>query len=637
MGDDARVVKARRSACSVLRALRRAALHTYVRLGTPLSFSHLHTKHERIAARLTLLSVLTCMLITLFSFSNLQGFLGLTVASNLIFAMVIYQPPEPGLLALFGSYHMVSLLLVISWHCTLLEPTPPPSGFVVEPFAFVCVIFMIQIIAAERNFPLSFKLCFLVVTTSLHMIVPMFSIGPTEPLLVLSGNLAGLVGGYALNSDHQRLLGMLEIAAINRRADSRLNHVIKGQCGGANGFISAILARLDTEPESAFVKELRESLKDVQGMLNDAADWCHSREVFVQLESNRYVSKMSRISLRSYLKTQVRPSDTVDSIEEVVVDRNLVRLFVHEALSNAFKYSEPRSTLSLKAFLEEDNGSIMLNISITNHNRKDVPHLTESECIRAFLAKSKQISSVANERTERSDGVGLTSVKLAAEAVGGVAWLHADKQFTTLNFKLPAVRCPPQAAEPIEVPDLPAELGATQAPGVRAKRQPESLVNKSTDCMSSQTIVPIAAQETHTPPEISFLEPSKLLNDCATSQRRGGDEGVDKPPERPQLTAAGCPSERKLLHPVCIGIDDSLMLRKMQMSLFRVFLKADESRSGSIGGTIQEVETFIDVVMGRRTLYVSPLPCASASAHAMLPFPRSRAPAQTREVCPPLE
>ena len=164
-----------------------------------------------------------------------------------------------------------------------------------------------------------------------------------------------------------------------------------------------------------------------------------------------------------------------------------------------------------------------------------------------------------------SDGVGLTSVKLAAEAVGGVAWLHADKQFTTLNFKLPAVRCPPQAAEPIEVPDLPAELGATQAPGVRAKRQPESLVNKSTDCMSSQTIVPIAAQETHTPPEISFLEPSKLLNDCATSQRRGGDEGVDKPPERPQLTAAGCPSERKLLHPVCIGIDDSLMLRKMQV------------------------------------------------------------------------
>lgn len=44
----------------------------------------------------------------------------------------------------------------------------------------------------------------------------------------------------------------------------------------------------------------------------------------------------------------------------------------------------------------------------------------------------------------------------------------------------------------------------------------------------------------------------------------------------------------------------SLYSRALQADLFRVFLKADENRSISIGGAVDEVEAFVDVVMGRR-------------------------------------
>lgn len=44
----------------------------------------------------------------------------------------------------------------------------------------------------------------------------------------------------------------------------------------------------------------------------------------------------------------------------------------------------------------------------------------------------------------------------------------------------------------------------------------------------------------------------------------------------------------------------------LQAVLFRLFVQADPVRSGSIGGTAEEVHGFIDVVMGRRELCARP-------------------------------
>ena len=37
--------------------------------------------------------------------------------------------------------------------------------------------------------------------------------------------------------------------------------------------------------------------------------------------------------------------------------------------------------------------------------------------------------------------------------------------------------------------------------------------------------------------------------------------------------------------------------------IFKVFMHADKKRSGSLGETVTEMEAFVDVVMGKRTLY----------------------------------
>ena len=72
----------------------------------------------------------------------------------------------------------------------------------------------------------------------------------------------------------------LQIAAANRRADSKLNHMIKGKCGGAKGFVEGVQLRLESPPEA-----VAQWLGRARGLLAEAADWCHKRELFVQLET----------------------------------------------------------------------------------------------------------------------------------------------------------------------------------------------------------------------------------------------------------------------------------------------------------------------------------------------------------------
>eukprot|EP00962_Isochrysis_galbana_P018982 scaffold5506_cov114-Isochrysis_galbana.AAC.3 len=59
--------------------------------------------------------------------------------------------------------------------------------------------------------------------------------------------------------------------------------------------------------------------------------------------------RLGRVRVREQLKALVGSQGSVHSVDEALVDHNLLRLFAHEALSNAFKYAVPGSPIAVAA------------------------------------------------------------------------------------------------------------------------------------------------------------------------------------------------------------------------------------------------------------------------------------------------
>lgn len=188
---------------------------------------------------------------------------------------------------LLPGKQVTAALALAATHIFFTPVLLPPSGFIMEPVAIALFNFMAQIILAMRKFPMFTKLVNVVILVGMHVVHPIYGIGMDEPLMCFFGHLFGFLCGLAINSDQQMLLAAVEVAKMNRRADSRLNHVIKGQCGGASAMLSGLQRMLELEGRE-LTAETGKMMQQIQEMLDDACDWCHSREVFVQLENETY-------------------------------------------------------------------------------------------------------------------------------------------------------------------------------------------------------------------------------------------------------------------------------------------------------------------------------------------------------------
>ena len=136
-----------------------------------------------------------------------------------------------------------------------------------------------------------------------------------------------------------------------------------------------------------------------------------------------------------------------------------------------------------------------------------------------------------------SNGLGLSSVKLATMAVGGRAWMEADEQHTTVNLVLVAEKC----GEGSEFSPL-----CGSSPNVIGRSSPGRM-------MQCPTIHATSSTGSRLSPGVGVTIGSTLR--MATPTSRGK---VLQP----------CPLNGSSL--VCIGIDDSPTLRRMQVSLIHV-------------------------------------------------------------------
>lgn len=148
-----------------------------------------------------------------------------------------------------------------------------------------------------------------------------------------------------------------------------------------------------------------------------------------------------------------------------------------------------------------------------------------------------------------SDGVGLVSVKKAVALVGGLAWLTADDMHTTFHLKLPAKPAPDDGCEDH------ARTGVDQPPAAAAASTAARTAFAPPAVSAASSAVAPSPVGAPSPP----TDPAPVSAAAAPMQgATRGDWGATP-------LAESSPPPPVSGRPVCIGIDDSLMLRKTQV------------------------------------------------------------------------
>ena len=89
----------------------------------------------------------------------------------------------------------------------------------------------------------------------------------------------------------------MQNAAANRAADSRLNHVIKGLCGNAATLCHLLSDQVVADGNDVYAPRIQR----IAGLLSDAMQWAHERQVFVALEEGHYQLQHRRCDLEAFL------------------------------------------------------------------------------------------------------------------------------------------------------------------------------------------------------------------------------------------------------------------------------------------------------------------------------------------------
>jgi hypothetical protein len=298
----------------------------------------------------------------------------------------------------------------------------------------------------------------------------------------------------------------------------------------------------------------------------------HKRQFFMQLEAGEYTSRAVRTNLRAKMEQLVALDGCFEGVGEVCVDINVLLLVTQEALSNARKYRDRHTPIRITARVAdaEDRPHATLLLTISSTNDAWVPRLSEDECKTVFKAGVK-----ANSLSSTSDGLGLDNASVAIKAAHGRVWLttttDASGDHTHMHCELPVSEWPP-------------------SPSLRASACEHLILGK----------------------EQQAARPDATMQSAERGQDSGSASLLDAPvpvvvPDG--RCCLGSPASATPTRPalVCIGLDDTLMLRKMHMLLFKLFVGADMERSGSMGATRDEITGFIDVVMGRCDLQMRPV------------------------------
>jgi hypothetical protein len=377
------------------------------------------------------------------------------------------------------------------------------------------------------------------------------------------------------------------VADNSRRADSRLNHVLKNKSAEARYLIDEVADELRHLRQSALsttlpatpgaervgvsVDELLDNLAKVQLIHEQTVEWTHMRELFMQLQHGVYKTSRAPTDLRQLLRRVVGSDESLCRVEVscrdvMCIDASILQLQLEEARSNAIKYKEPGTPLVVRAQLEQASAYAepSLHVTMDNENRGDLRALSPEECVAVFEPGRKGTASGA---LSPSDGLGLDNVGVAAAALGGRAWLstychpETHRVHTVFHASCPAIAPSDQEAT--------ATRRQTRASGTAPRRHQARPSRPSSH-----------------PSLAHRADVSRRTSSCNSSNSASGDETVQK-------MMAGAT-------PLCLGLDDSETLQLLLDSVFAK-LSADPN-SRTLGSTVEEQEGFVPLALGQRGL-----------------------------------
>mmetsp|Transcript_2775 Transcript_2775/g.9378 ORF Transcript_2775/g.9378 Transcript_2775/m.9378 type:complete len:764 (-) Transcript_2775:708-2999(-) len=416
----------------------------------------------------------------------------------------------------------------------------------------------------------------------------------------------------------QRQKEALQAAREGRRADSRLNHVIKNKSAEATFLVGELVAgvrKIQRTLEQrggmlsigAQLSQLLDHLSSVHSIHAQTSEWVHQRQLFIQLQDGSYKTRLVRTDLSRLLRNAMRAGDDDVSIWLPVppvfaFDASILRLQLEEARSNAIKYRAPGSKLVVRAELRGAGGGAIgaqgagpgpagsgdceMHLTLDNENHDGMPALSVAQCQNVFADGTMgECGGAESALTGLGNGIGLDTVSAAARAGGGRAWLS-----TRVSDETGAVHTVFHTV-------LPARLDG----GGPVPEQPTSQPTLSD--ASSRICAPAARRGPSTSDETGFgpsAGPSPVssrsgrreafgVEGSGTGGDRSSDDALDARLKLALTTACGRP-------PVCFALDDSPLLQLALNAAFKR-LSAD-AVSAAVGRTAAEQASFADLVLG---------------------------------------
>jgi len=329
-------------------------------------------------------------------------------------------------------------------------------------------------------------------------------------------------------------------------ADQRLHHVVKGRCGSAISAVETFRELLGPFLKQDLSSEMADLLIAPIGDLREAIQWCHRRQVFVQLEKGVYLSRHTAVNINQLLRSRLGSAGALHAeiSEALALDETVLTIAFDEVLSNALKYRKKRTPL--RTFARFAQG--VLHVSLENDNPDEFVPLTPEECERVFLPCYKSHTCSA-----MSDGLGLDSVSCAVRAAAGTVRLELSVASTIAHIWLPAT----------------LRESSSQQPTPQASRR---------------VVSSVAVVHDPSPPD----EPN-------VSPRFGGDintSDANSEPTKVSLRAIGTGA----LRPRCVGLTSGSGLQPRFFS--DVFSHLDAGEATVLIASLSAYRRFPDVVFG---------------------------------------
>ncbi|MFN8015820.1 MAG: porin PorA family protein [Acidimicrobiia bacterium] len=116
-----------------------------------------------------------------------------------------------------------------------------------------------------------------------------------------------------------------------------------------------------------------------------------------------------------------------DGLPSVDVDRNLLRIVLHNLISNAIKYTPNNGHIDIQ--IKTDNSTITVDVS---NNGIEIPREDKAK-----IFSKLQRASNAQEMDPDGNGLGLYMVKQIVESTGGKVWFDSNELLTTFHVQYP--------------------------------------------------------------------------------------------------------------------------------------------------------------------------------------------------------